>query len=92
MGEVAREAGGALRVRLPDVASSVLHVLLRFLYLDSFEAHLLTATKLAITAAVVDALPPAGGAAEQPRRLNEDEMYTLRTIDGAYPPPRPLPM
>ena len=81
---------GTLRVELPDAGSSVLQVLLRFLYLDQFEPHLLASTNLSTTAAVRAALlPPAGGTA--PSALDEEELLTLRTIDGA-PPPLPPPI
>ena len=44
---------GTLRVQLPDgTGSSMLQVLLRFLYLDVFEPQLLAPIKLATTAAV----------------------------------------
>ena len=84
MGE-ATSVEGTLRVQLPDAGSSVLQVLLRFLYLDQFEPHLLAPTKLSTTAAVRAALPPPaeGGV---PSDLSEEELLTLRTIDGTLRP------
>ena len=90
----ATSVDGTLRVQLPDAGSSVLQVLLRFLYLDQFEPHLLASTKLATTAAVRAALPPPAGGTV-PSALDEEELLTLRTIDGTLRPPlpaRPLPL
>lgn len=90
----ATSVDGTLRVQLPDAGSSVLQVLLRFLYLDQFEPHLLASTKLSITAAVRAALPPPAGGTV-PSALDEEELLTLRTIDGTLRPllpARPLPL
>ena len=92
VGDVAHEEG-TLRMRLPEVGGSVMHVLLRFLYLEQFEAHLLTPTKLAISGAVTESLAPAAapadaagaGAGAAPIALGEEELLALRCIDGAPP-------